>query len=60
MDKYWEDIYRKYPEEACLLDNIEDLCRRVKTGREHPVHAIHIIEERIMHYHARKLWANEN
>ena len=55
MDKYWEDIYRKYPEEACLLDNIEDLCRRVKTGREHPVHAIHIIEERIMHYHARKL-----
>lgn len=53
MNKYftWDYVRSKYPEEADLMNNIEDILYCAKTGREHPIHAILTIQEKIISYY---------
>jgi hypothetical protein len=57
MNPYFDwdgHIGYKYPEEAYLLSNIEDIVHRVKTGRECPIKTIQMIKEQIIIYQQNK------
>lgn len=46
----WDYVRRTHPAEADLLNNIEDILNRAKTGREDPVRTLELIQENLINY----------